>query len=116
MNNSNSCKKLYKEYKFVCKKVYKCRLLTINNTISELNNHLEEIIIQRKSFESCVNKRIYYTDYCYGNVMDKGHQIQIDLLNAGITKCDIVVSNIRNIIEKKYKQLVISMDLISQIQ
>lgn len=115
MSYGKACDKLYGEYKYLCKKVNECKLLTINNTLEELNTHLTDIIYQYTSFQTCKEKRLKYTEKCYNNIMDAGHQKQIDILDTGISKCNIVINNLKSIIRKKSKQLLHSINLINQI-
>jgi hypothetical protein len=79
------------------------------NTIEELNDHLRELIEQQDYFIKCKELRLTHTNKCYNNILDNGHQIYIDLIDKGITKCEKVITTIQNLIEKKIKEVLTAM-------
>ena len=75
-------KRLYKEYVAICKSKRKC-----NNKFS--NDDLIEMI---KIMETCRDKRLQFTDKCYKDIGDSGHEEQINQVQNAIDNCYYVLN------------------------
>jgi hypothetical protein len=75
-------KKLYKEYKQICKSSRRCNDKFSNKQLLEMINLLE----------TCHRKRIQFTENCYKNIGDTGHKIEIENVQKAINNCHKVLS------------------------
>ena len=113
--NKNECKKLYIEYKHVCHLAHACKQLDHNNTIEQINVHIEELLEQQKNFNKCAKLRTEHGNACFGNI-DNGHQIQINVIKSGLEKCNNAINKMELLIKHKLEQMAKSLKLIKKLK